>query len=127
MSRHLLSFFGALLFACGGEDEDINMTPGDDCLRCHDFSAAGTVFPHASAESSEGVSGITVTFRDADGREVARTTTSAAGNFLVEGELPAEYSVELSQPGVEGTQVMTSVTSGACNRCHTSGTRIYFP
>jgi hypothetical protein len=110
----------------GGGAENASMKPGQDCLQCHDFSAAGTVF--AATSSSDGVSGATVTFRDPDGSVITSTHTNSVGNFYTNANLPASYTVEVSGNGASAPLVMPdAVTSGGCNGCHGAGSRIHVP
>jgi hypothetical protein len=99
-----------LLSACGESEEDEGplMAPGRDCIRCHDFTAAGTVY--ASAGASQGEPGVTVLL---DGR--VSLTSNAAGNFYTMAALPGSYAVEISKGGVTRTM---SAASGRCSSCH---------
>jgi hypothetical protein len=107
-----------LLSACGEREEDEGplMAPGQDCTRCHDFTAAGTVY--ATAGATQGEPGVTVLL---DGR--VSLTTNAAGNFYTRASLPASYAVQLTKGSL--VQSMSGATRG-CNGCHgVSRSRIF--
>ena len=71
-----------VLLACGGHDEEGGplMSPGQNCLACHGFTAAGTVYGSATAGSGSGLAGVTVELTDAN-QAVVTLTSNAAGNF----------------------------------------------
>jgi hypothetical protein len=131
MRRTLLLPIAAtlLLAACGGKETTAcgdpggsNMCPGADCLSCHSFKAAGTVF--AGAGSTTPVSGATVTLVPATGSTVTLTTNSA-GNFYGSGALA--FPVQITIHKGADTVHMTDAGSGGCNGCHDSGFRIHLP
>jgi hypothetical protein len=102
------------LTGCGGEGGP-DMRPGENCLACHGFSAAGTVFEASGA----GAGGVTVRFL-APGSATTLTTavTSGSGNFRTSASLGASFDIELSRGGL--TRTMGGAT-GACNTCHAAG------
>lgn len=109
------------LLACGGhEDDDKNnelMAPGQNCLACHSFTVAGTVFGSATADTGSGLAGVSVVITDANSVETT-LTTNAAGNFFSGSPL----ALPLKKAAVvrNGTRTeMAGVPEGACNRCHT--------
>jgi len=118
-----------LLTACGeeklscGDSGGSTMCPGDDCLSCHAFKAAGTVF--AAASSSTAVGSATVTLVDKDGVTVTRTTNSA-GNFYTSSALAYPLQRVTIDKGADLVE-MLDVPSGHCNDCHASGDRIHLP
>jgi hypothetical protein len=102
----------ALLAACGGADESSGagslMAAGQDCLGCHGFSAAGTVF-----SGSSGVSGVSVTIGG------VALTSNGAGNFFTNANITFPADVVLSRNG--STRTMAQARDGGCNRCHGPG------
>lgn len=111
----------AALLACGGhEDDDKNnelMAPGQNCLACHGFTVAGTVFGSATADTGSGLAGVSVVLTDANAVETT-LTTNAAGNFFT----GAALALPLKKAAVvrNGTRTeMAGVPAGDCNRCHT--------
>lgn len=108
--------------ACGGHDDDDKnnelMAPGQNCQACHGgFTAAGTVFGSATADTGSGLAGVTVILTDANQVETT-LVTNAAGNFLT----GAAMALPLKKAAVvrNGTRTeMAGAPEGACNRCHT--------
>jgi hypothetical protein len=100
------------LGACGGSDESSGegplMAAGQNCLGCHQFSAAGTVF-----SGSAGLSGATVKIGG------ATLTSNGAGNFFTGAGITFPAQVQVTSGGV--TRTMTA-PSGGCNGCHGSST-----
>ncbi len=107
--------------ACGGHDDDDKnnelMAPGQNCMACHGFTVAGTVFGTANADSGSGLAGVTVIITDAN--QVDTTLiTNGAGNFFS----GAALALPLKKAAVvrNGTRTeMGGVPAGDCNRCHT--------
>jgi hypothetical protein len=106
--------------ACGGHDDDDKnnelMAPGQNCLACHRFTVAGTVFGSASADSGSGLAGVSVVITDANSVDTT-LTTNAAGNFFSSAAL----ALPLKKAAVvrNGTRTeMGGVPAGDCNRCH---------
>lgn len=100
------------------------MSPGQNCLACHDgrgatsFTAAGTVYPTVDAAVNQGVSGVTVRFKDASGAVVKELVSNDVGNFYTADPLPTGAYVEVQQ-GEVIRQMSRQLPDGACNRCHT--------
>jgi hypothetical protein len=97
---------------CGGSGDNSSgalalMQPGHDCLTCHAFTVAGTVFN----ASGGGASGATVMVGG------LTLTSNAAGNFYTASPVPFPAKVEISLGG--GAKTMTSpAPDGRCNNCH---------
>ena len=111
----------ASALACGGHDDDDKdnelMAPGQNCMDCHGFTVAGTVFGSATADSGSGLAGVTVIITDANSVDTT-LTTNAAGNFFS----GAALALPLKKAAVvrNGTRTdMDGVPAGDCNRCHT--------
>jgi ABC-type phosphate transport system substrate-binding protein len=99
-----------------------SMCAGDDCLSCHGFKAAGTVY---AAGGTTPVGSATVTLVDHGGATVTRTTNSA-GNFYTSSALGFPLQrVTVSKGG--STITMNDVGSGHCNDCHDAAFRIQLP
>ena len=124
--RTLLLLSALTLLACG-EDHGPNMRPGENCKSCHgNFTIAGTVFPSAQAQASEGISGVTVTVVDS-AQNTLTMTSNSAGNFFTGDSVTWPASITLTL----GTRTanMPSAPSGACASCHTTAGqgRVYLP
>ncbi len=133
MRRALLALSTAALLAACGRDSSSStscndsggstMCPGDDCLSCHGFKAAGTVF--AGLSSTTPVSGATVRIVPASGSAVTLTTNSA-GNFYTSTSLAFPLQSVTVSKGAD-TAEMTGVGSGGCNGCHDTSFRVHLP
>lgn len=120
MPRRLAAPLLALTLAlsgCGGEENGgPDMRPGENCLACHHFTAAGTVFETNGA----GAGGVTVTISDpASGNVIRSLVTRPSGNFHTSAALGNSFTLQLSRGGLASPQMTSS--SGACNHCHVSG------
>jgi hypothetical protein len=97
------------LAGCEGSDSSTGalMAPGQDCLRCHSFTVAGTVFD-VSGGGAEGVivvvDGVTL-------------TSNAAGNFFTTSSISFPASVEILRQKRVAT-MPSPAPDGGCNRCH---------
>ena len=121
--------------ALGPEDPSVPKgelhRPGQPCLVCHDFAAAGTVYQEDLVTPFEGA---TVTLVDAVGSE-ASATTNSAGNFVVrksdwkptfpvgtytDGNGNTIYGVTVVGSDPNNTaQMITAVGRDlGCNSCH---------
>ncbi len=95
----------------GGAPPGPLMLPGQDCLTCHDgsaakkFTAAGTWLPQGSTVSITDASGATVTL-----------TANQVGTFYTDAALRLPLSITV------GAQRMEPLADyGGCNRCHGTG------
>ena len=68
---------------------------------------------NGSDEGEPGIGGVTVILTDADGAEVARTTTDANGNYRFTGLIPGTYTVSIEVPdGYTAATTSATVTVG---------------
>jgi hypothetical protein len=122
-----LATLATLALSACGEDHGPNMRPGEDCKSCHgNFSIAGTVFPSAQAQASEGLSGVTVTVVDSTQKTITMTS-NGVGNFYSGDAVtwPAVITLSLGSR----TATMPNGSSGACASCHTTSGqgRVFLP
>jgi hypothetical protein len=108
---------------------------GNDCLVCHDFVVAGTVYLRAT--DLEGLAGARVVITDAHDRSF-EAVTNAAGNFLAEvdggdggfriggeGDTHVGFTpsfplrVVVSSGDLEEEMITSIHREGSCNHCHT--------
>ena len=86
------------------------MAAGQDCIKCHGFSVAGTVFTDAGAADpavAVVIGGVTL-------------TSNAAGNFF--STTPIEFPATPEVRSGGSVRRMPRVApSGACNSCHGVG------
>ena len=68
---------------------------------------------NGSDDGEPGIGGVTVILTDADGAEVARTTTDANGNYRFVGLIPGTYTVSIEAPsGYAAATTSMSVSVG---------------
>ena len=68
---------------------------------------------NGSDEGEPGIGGVTVILTDANGAEVARTTTDANGNYRFTGLIPGAYTVSIEVPdGYTAATTSATVTVG---------------
>jgi hypothetical protein len=127
-----------LAAACGGDSPTSPTTgsgsttastshnAGRDCLGCHSFTVAGTVYRAGGVAISPGAVLRLTTASAGGGTVVATLTADGSGNFYT--GLPVSFGTGLFVTAASTAGAVRSkaapITSGACNRCHTSGTRI---
>ncbi len=113
---------GFLLLAGCIPEEGPMMSPGEDCLTCHQggeasrWSVAGTVYPGLDSPSFDGLHGATVTVTDATGRTIS-LLTNLAGNFYLADPLTFPLSTSVAAGGQTRTMGV-AVAYGGCNSCH---------
>jgi len=100
---------------------------GQNCLGCHNYSMAGTVY--ANATGSSPVQGATVTAQTSSG--AIAMTTDALGNFYSTSPVSGAYSVSI-QKGPRAIAMRNMRVYGGCNTagCHSGNSaqgRIYLP
>jgi hypothetical protein len=102
---------------CGIPSEGPAMRPGDNCLDCHGFTAAGTIFTNATDDASRGVIGGRVHLTDANGRTLT-LKTNETGNFYTREKLTFPLVILVEKDGLLAV-MRTPAPDGGCNRCHT--------
>jgi hypothetical protein len=114
--RRLLVLCGiACALGCGGSaqegvDARALMAPGQDCTRCHPYSAAGTLFTETGAAAPGAVvviGGVTA-------------TTNAAGNFFTATPIAFPAAPEIRSGGAV-RRMPELAPGGGCNGCHGVG------
>ena len=112
-----------LLLAACIPDPGPTMSPGEDCLECHDggdaprWTVAGTVYPTYFSEVDEGLSGVKIHLTDATGRHVT-IESNEAGNFYTRERLSLPLTVAVEKDG-RRREMPHPAPYGGCNRCHT--------
>jgi mono/diheme cytochrome c family protein len=106
----------------GGNNQ--RMRPGDNCLNCHGFDAAGTVYPTAheprfcnGVDGDDEASGAQVVVTDSQGR-TSTARVNNVGNFIFRGNLRPPLRVKVTFQGRERLMI-SMAPAGSCNRCHT--------
>jgi hypothetical protein len=119
---------------------DATMRPGEACQTCHvllgqatgeTFDVSGTVYPTAHEPNDcDGIAGIRVVITDATGASTT-LTTNAAGNFYHDdlfGFAAFKTPLKAKVTSNAGTREMvSSVTTGDCNSCHTEAGTVSAP
>lgn len=131
----MLAFGMALvLFSCENEDEDevdgISSTmgtshnTGKNCMGCHKFTAAGSVYNKALTTAFPGAIVKLTSQANGAGTVLGTFTVNKSGSFYTSSSINFGSAVYVSVTGSTGTvKYMTStITSGACNSCHGSST-----
>jgi hypothetical protein len=122
------------LAACGGDGGTptapsnpavSSHNAGRDCLQCHGFSLAGTVYRDDGSAYSGAVVRLT-TQPDGVGDVVLTLTADGAGNFYTGQAVSWGGGLYTDVSGTSGTvrSMEASITGGACNSCHAGGDRI---
>ena len=99
---------------------------GRDCTTCHSFTVAGTAY---KSDGSTPYGGVVITLtsgREGTGTVLATLTSDASGNFYTSAPVAFGSGMFASATGTGGAMKSktSAITSGACNRCHTPGTRL---
>jgi hypothetical protein len=122
------------LGACGGGNPGTPTNPsapsrsshnaGRDCLQCHGFTLAGTVYRGDGSIYPGAV--VRLTSQPAGSGDVLATlTTDASGNFYTDEPVSWGGGLYADVQGSGARQPMTQpLTGGACNSCHAGQDRI---
>jgi hypothetical protein len=98
---------------------------GRNCLSCHSFTAAGTAYKSDGTTPYPGAV-IRLATASGGGTTVATLTADPSGNFYTSSAIGFGTGLYVTATGTGGavTPMTATVTSGACNSCHTAGSRI---
>jgi hypothetical protein len=100
-----------------------DMEPGENCVSCHKFHIAGTIFPTLhEPDKCDGVNvaGVSVVITDSKGIVTTLAPSVNSGNFHTSATFTPPYTAKvIFNAGVR--EMLTPQTSGACNSCHTAG------
>jgi hypothetical protein len=126
-----------LLFACegkeGNEGEEVggqstasgtSHNAGKNCLSCHQFTAAGSVYNKALSSGFPGAVVKLTTQANGAGTVLGTFTVNKSGSFYTSSPINFGNGIYVSVTGSSGsTKYMSSaITTGACNSCHGSST-----
>jgi hypothetical protein len=124
------------VLACGGSSASSPTAPsgttssshnaGRNCLSCHNFTAAGTAYKSDGTTTYPGAIVRLTTASGGGGTVVAALTADASGNFYTSSSINFGTGLYVTATGTGGaaTPMTATVSSGACNNCHTAGNRI---
>ena len=124
----------ALATACGSSTPSSPSSPsgpstptrgshnaGRDCLECHNFTVAGTVY-QASGAPATGVTVRVTSGPGGAGSLLLTLTSDGSGNFYTTDRVNFGSGVYTDAKGTgELRSMQAAITSGRCNSCHTSG------
>jgi len=130
----LLIGFIAVLFACEKEDgEEVegestvsgtSHNTGKNCMSCHQFTAAGSVYNKALSSGFPGALVKFTTQANGAGTVLGTFTVNKSGSFYTSSSINYGTGIYVSVTGSSGsTKYMSSpITTGACTSCHGSST-----
>lgn len=122
-----------ILFACeekeGSEGEEVggqstasgtSHNTGKNCMNCHQFTAAGSVYNKALSSGFQGAVVKLTTQANGAGTVLGTFTVNKSGSFYTSSAINFGTGVYPSVIGSSGnTKYMSSaITTGACNSCH---------
>ena len=110
----------------GGTSGRTSHNAGRDCTTCHSFTLAGTAYRTDGATVYAGATIKLTSGSNGGGTVLATLSSDASGNFYSSTPVSFGSGVFVSASGTTGTtrSMTAAITSGACNRCHTSGSRL---
>ena len=99
---------------------------GADCLSCHSFSVAGTAYRSDGVTPYAGAVVRLTTATAGGGTVLATITADGSGNFYTSAAVNFGTGLFTTATSTDGTvsAMNAPISSGSCNRCHTSGKRI---
>ena len=130
----LLIGFLAVLFACEKEDgEEVggestasgtSHNTGKNCLNCHQFNAAGSVYNKALSSGLQGAIVKLTTQANGAGTVLGTFTVNKSGSFYSSNSINFGTGIYVSVTGSSGSPkyMSSAITTGACNSCHGSST-----
>jgi hypothetical protein len=132
-SRVVVSAALVTLAGCSASSDPQNPTgpgrashnQGRDCLECHSFTVAGTAY---QADGTNVAPGATIRLTSQPGASEAvdlTLTADSSGNFYTNARVAFGAGLAATAAGGGAARAMQdAVTSGACNSCHTSASRL---
>ena len=130
----LLIGFITVLFACENEDgEEVegestisgtSHNTGKNCMSCHQFTAAGSVYNKALSSGFTGAVVKLTSQANGAGTVLGTFTVNKSGSFYTSSSINYGTGIYVSVTGSSGaTKYMSSaITTGACNSCHGTST-----
>jgi mono/diheme cytochrome c family protein len=125
------------LFACeneeGNEGEEVggqssasgtSHNTGKNCMGCHQFTAAGSVYNKALSSAFPGAVVTLTTQANGAGTVLGTFTVNKSGSFYTSSAINFGTGVYPSVTGSSGNvkHMGSAITTGACNSCHGSST-----
>jgi hypothetical protein len=127
----------AFLLAAAGfiHEQNPQMRPGEDCMRCHGggeeddapaWTAAGTVYADPEAAAGDGIQGAVVRLTDANGRKIS-LETNGAGNFYTRESLKFPVSVEVVQTEKHNRELLRNLSPEQLSRIGSIAREVKYP
>ena len=109
-----------------GSTASTSHNAGRDCMGCHSFTVAGTVYRAGGAAIAPGAVVRLTTAPGGGGTVAATLTADGSGNFYTAVPVSFGTGLFVTASGAGGAvrAMAAPPTTGACNRCHSDGTRI---
>lgn len=126
-----------VLFACeekeGEDGEEVggqstvsgtSHNTGKNCMNCHQFTAAGSVYNKALSSGFQGAVVKLTTQANGAGTVLGTFTVNKSGSFYTSSAINFGTGVYPSVTGSSGNvkHMGSAITTGACNSCHGSST-----
>ena len=130
----LVMSMAIVFFACENEDaEDVggkssisetSHNTGKDCLSCHKFTAAGSVYNKTLTSAFPGAEVKFTSQANGEGTILGTYTVNKSGSFYTNSTINYGSGIYVSVTGSSGNikHMNTAITTGACNSCHGSST-----
>jgi len=130
----LLISMAIVLFACKDEEgEDVggqsstsatSHNTGKNCMNCHKFTAAGSVYTKALTDVFPGATVKLTSQANGEGTVLGTFTVNKSGSFYTSTSINYGSGVYVSVTGTSGNvnHMSSAITTGACNSCHGSST-----
>jgi hypothetical protein len=129
----LVAGVSLVFFACEKEEDEDNVVgqsaitqtthnTGNDCLSCHKFTVAGSVYNKSFASGYTGAIIKITSEPNGTGTLMGTFTSNKSGSFYTSGNINFGTGVYVSVTGSSGVvkSMATAVKTGACNSCHGS-------
>jgi len=130
----LLFGMAIVLIACEDEEADevggqssattTSHNTGKNCMGCHQFTAAGSVYNKALTSASAGAIVKLTSQANGAGTVLGTFTVNKSGSFYTSSSINFGSGVYVNVTGSSGSlkHMASAITSGACNTCHGSST-----
>ena len=124
-----------VLFACEKEDDGEEVggqstaagtshNTGKNCMSCHQFTAAGSVYNKALSSGFTGAVVKLTTQANGAGTVMGTFSDNKSGRFYTSSSINYGNGIYVSVTGSTGStkHMNSAITTGACNSCHGSST-----
>lgn len=119
-----------VLYACEEEEEvdgqstltETSHNTGKNCMGCHNFTAAGSVYDKSMSASFPGALVKLTSQANGAGSVLGTFTVNKSGSFYTSNSINYGSGIYVSVTGSSGKvkHMSSAITTGACNLCHGS-------